>query len=64
MMRMCGKGIPMSAESEAGTLAILRVLQEVPEPHRLDALALAVDVACKTDWLTKWPRVSGQKAPE
>ena len=55
MIRMSGKDVPMSAESEAGALAILRALRDVPEPHRLDALGLAVDVACKTDSLTRWP---------
>ena len=55
MKRMSGKDIPMSAESEAGALAILAALRDVPEPHRSDALGLAVDVACKTLWLTRWP---------
>lgn len=64
MIRMSGKDIPLSAESEAGALAILRALRDVPEPHRLDALGLAVDVASKTDWLTRWPHDAPSACPD
>ncbi len=44
-----------SKVAEDGCVALLRTLKDVPEDDRLDAVALFVDVACKTKWMTEEP---------
>lgn len=40
----------------AGALARMRAMRdEIPVDARMGALAILIDMACKTDWLTKWP---------
>ncbi len=44
-----------SRVAEDGCVALLRTLKDVPEDDRLDAVAMFVDVACKTKWMTEEP---------
>lgn len=52
---------PRASKTEAfdGAAHLLRALADLPAHTRLDSLATAVDVACKTSFLTKgkWERV-------